>query len=202
MSELWVVKSRLVSTFRQLRRIIETKCLTAARPGEPSYLPPVAALPRKPFPHIACLSAYLLPLAPRSFVQRRDFNLFVLQRPQAPQQPLSEVSANPRETFRTCTEFRIIYLYSSLFSRPTGEMVHSGVAQYLLYEEIIATPGSLNLNSNLATFLTVESLRTCPPPPSQQTPTLGSISGISDMLAAALNTTVEDPQGIRDNILN
>lgn len=79
-------------------------------------------------------------MAPAVSSKRRDCNLFVLQRPRAPQQPLSEVSTNPREPFRTCTEFRIIYLYYGLFSRLTRRAVHSRLAQHLLlYAEIIVT---------------------------------------------------------------
>lgn len=74
-----VVKSGLVPISGDLG------CLTVARPGEPSYLPPVAALPRKPFPHFACLSAmYSTPEAdhPRSFVQKEKLQL--IRAPTAP----------------------------------------------------------------------------------------------------------------------
>lgn len=73
--------------------------------------------------------------------KRRNCNLFVLQRPRAPQQPpltqQIKVGANPREPFRTCTctctEFRIIYLSiylcGSLFSRPA-----KAILQYCIVE--------------------------------------------------------------------
>lgn len=93
------------------------------------------------------ISALLCPLRmsatpdPVVSSKRRNCNLFVLQRPRAPQQPpltqQIKVGANPREPFRTCTctctESRIIYLSiylcGSLFSRPAR-----AILQYCIVE--------------------------------------------------------------------